>query len=436
MAAAGSLAIPSLSAQVAVVGEICNTALMKDVLTHLSSDEQKFSYFAQVDSQTYSQLKSQVDASASVPIPLIGDMIDLIKASATYSQFAENRSAYFKRVGYWQDSDREIRDITVVTSPIAYVAWSNCIEAFTRNNQSVAAWKDQEDSTTVHVQIRNGTLTDMSLSTVDLINGKVQGQRPGKAFKDGTLVHAGGTLAILIRRSGQGVLKLAVLSRPQYSIPVIISQWGAVPQTSMSGVLRLTFEKSELQDRGDKRGDTWPTPDLHDVDCHQQPCMGRYQGATGVLWLTADANLQLRNPRLKCDVDNQGACGWANDEATARCEVAQGGTRASCAVTTGSRSHRDVIVANQFEVVSRPSPAPAQPILLFGGSQFELIVPTNALSAIFEYRIAHNTGSLKPGDAASPEGALALVGHADAGDATHYMYRVLTPPKTVGYTSP
>jgi hypothetical protein len=324
----------------------------------------------------------------------------------------------------------------VVTSPIAYVAWSKCIEALTRNTQTVAAWKDQEDSTTVHVQIRNGTLTDMSLSTADLINGRVQGQRAGKAFKDGTVIHAGGTLEILIRRAGSGVLKLAVRSRPQYSIPVIVSQWGMVPRSNMSGVLRLTFETSELEDRGDKRGGIWDTPDLHNQDCHQQPCMGRYQGATSVLWVTADPKYQLRNVRLKCDIDNQGACGWANDEATARCAVAQGGTQASCAVTTGSRNHRDVIIANQYELVSKASPAAAQPILLYGGSQFELVVPTNALSAIFEYRTANGSGSLRPGDAASPDGTVALVGHADAGDATHYMYRVLVPTKTANYDGP
>src|SRR5215472_3920963 len=86
--------------------ETCRPALMKDILSTVSTDQQRYSYFSQIDEKTFEQLK--IDASASASIPLLGDMLGIIKASANYSQFVEKRREYFQRIGYTQDINREL----------------------------------------------------------------------------------------------------------------------------------------------------------------------------------------------------------------------------------------------------------------------------------------------------------------------------------------
>jgi hypothetical protein len=407
--------------------ETCQAALMKDVLSYMSTDQQKYSYFAQIDERTFDQLKIDANAEVGVPIPLLGDMVDVIKASASYSQFVQKRREYFQRVGYTQDVNREVRDVRVVTSPVAYAAWSQCIQVFAANSHSVAIWKDQEDAATVHVQIRNNTPVRLRLVSI-LLNGSVPGVLAGKAFADQTVLNAGGTRSLLIQRGGSGPLKLSIETNPQFPGLFVESEWGA-PPPRLSATLELTYQTTSLEDRGERRGDTWPTPELHEVPCRNDPCTGdrKWQLATGTLHVHASAGRRLRNPRLQCDVDNRGACAWGNDQANARCYVEQGETHALCTTTTGSRAHRDVIIADEYEIVSHAQPAPPQPVLLFSGSQFTLRVPANAASAVVRYQTPAGVGTMKVGEQASSDGVLVFIGRTDAADAAYFTYRLMAP---------
>ena len=412
--------VPALLAE-DTAAETCRPALMKDISSTMSTDQQHYSYISQIDEKTFQQLKTDAGASLSIPI-----LDDLVKASASYSQFVEKRREYFQRIGYTNDSNRETRDVQIVTSPLAYTSWSQCVLAFAADKRTVVIYKDQEDNATVHVVLKNGAPVPVKLYS-DLVNGRVTDQTPGKAFKDGTLLRPGGTLAVLVQREGSDPLKLSINTNPQFAGLLVDSQWGSPPSNSYTGSLKMTFQASHEEDRGQKRGDTWQTPELGNQHCGHDPCTndhGHWQLAYGTLWVTAGSGRRLRNPHVVCDVDNQGSCGWANEAANARCIVEEGGGRASCTVTTGSRSHRIVILANEYEIVLNPAPSTEQPFVMFRGSQFSLRVPTNAKSEVFEYRNPEGSGSLRPGDQYSSDGRIVLLGHVDQPDAFYYTYRL------------
>lgn len=417
---------PAESAAPESPGEACRPALFKDVLSYISNDQQRFSYFSQIEEKTFERMKAETSAHAAIPLIRLGDMVDILKASANYKQFSEKRREYFQRVGYTQDNAREVRDLQIVTSPVEYRAWARCMEAFAKDRQTVVIYKNQEDSKAVHVVIRNGTPVTVKLWS-DLLNARVSSQDKGKAFKDGTHLEAGGSLPILLQRNGMEALKLSIRTDPAFSGLFIESEWGSVQKSKLKGTLQIAFGSSRIEDRGQKRGDTWDTPDLHDKKCGQAPCTrdSKWQMANGTLRIIAAQGRKLRNPRVICDADNQGACAWANEAATAKCTVEEGGNRASCAVTTGSRSHRIVIVADEYEIiVENNSRIVEQPVLLFEGSQFTLRVPNKAKGAILEYQTPSGSGALKPGEQSSFEGRIVLLGRSDAPEASYFTYRV------------
>jgi hypothetical protein len=403
-------------------GETCKPALMKDILSMMSTDQQKYSFFSQIDERSYEQLKS--DMSAGISIPIVGDMLGLLTGSANYSQFTERRREFFQRIGYNQETARELRDLRVVTSPVAYQAWSRCMEAFARERQALVIFKDREDANTVHVRIRNSLPVDVKLYS-DLLNGRVTGQAEGKAFRDGVKLNAAGTRPVLIQRVGAEPLKLSIRTNPPIDGLFIDSEWSTAPSGQLRGALTLAFESTHLEERGQKRGDTWITPDLHERRCRAQPCAGIWQLAhSPALTVTAAAGRKVRNPRIICDVDNRGACAWANEAANARCTVEEGGRRALCTATTGSRSHRIVAIADEYELVVDQTPPTEMPVLLFSGGQFQLRVPTHAKTAHFDYQTPEGSGGFTPGDPASPDGRFVLIGHEDTLEARYFTYRM------------
>jgi hypothetical protein len=102
--------------------------------------------------------------------------------------------------------------------------------------------------------------------------------------------------------------------------------------------------------------------------------------------------------------------------------VEDGAARASCTVTTGSRSHRIVILADEYEIVTNPAPATEQSFLLFGGSQFQLRVPIDSQSAHFDYQDPQGNSGFTPGDQSSPDGKIVLLSLEAKPDAKYYTY--------------
>jgi hypothetical protein len=294
--------------EVQSIGEACRPALMKDVLQYVSTNQQRYSYFAQIDEKTFHQLRIDAEAGASVPIPLIGEMVEMIRASASYTQFVEKRREYLQRVGYSSDSAREVRDLRIVTSPVAYSSWTKCIESLAAERRTLAVWKVQEDESTVQVRIVNRTPVTVRLTTQDLLNATVSGQQQGKVFKDRTPLGPNGTMGVLLQRAGRGGLRLSINSDPPFDNLFVESEWAQAPTRRLSGQLRLTLASSRVEERGPKRGQSWTSPNLHNKKCEREPCSsdGKWQLSKNTITVAADGGLYLKNPRSECDDNPEG----------------------------------------------------------------------------------------------------------------------------------
>ncbi len=418
------LGVPSSDPQ----SDPCRHALQKDLLSIMSTDQQHFSYFSQIDEKTFEQLKVDINTNVAVPIPLPSEMVAIIKASASFSEFQEKRHTYFQQVGYVQDSTREVRILQTTTSPIAYIAWSECIKTLAAEKHILVMYKDFEDESTVHVKIHNGTVIPVKMQS-DLLHATVSGQAAGKAFKDNTTITANGTLSILLKRADKHDLKFSITAKPAVDGELFITSiWGKIEKSKLTGTLKVIMSSSRIEDRGAIFGDITTTPELHNKGCDHAPCTGdgKYQLASGAATIDAQPGKKLRSPGMVCHQDSTpgGGCGWANEEGNAHCVVAEGGYHAACSYLTGSRKHWIKMHANQYEIVSTEAPPSDQPIILFEGGEFILRVPTQAKSAIFEYKTPTGRGTLKPGDQSSPDGHIILLGQTSASDATYYTYRV------------
>jgi hypothetical protein len=419
VAAACLLAAAALQAQPATGDSNdqcgCNPALAKDVLTSMNSEQLKYSYFSEITENTFTQIKH--DASASASIPLLPDMISILKASASYSDFQENRRLYFAKIGYSVDAQREQRDVQVVTSPIAYSSWTQCKLNCTETG--VYAFKTKEDATTVYVTIRNNTATPIKI-TAYLQHLKAVSALP-------TRLGANGTRSVTLARTGnKGTTSSITLNTdPAYDPPPVTSVWGDAPPAGLTGTLKLTTPLTHREDRGKVDGPKFTTPNYDNVGYDPQKCSVRFDrwcGGSTVLYVSAEQpTWHLDSPTLSCD--QTGACTWGADTFTATCHVLQPDNQAMCDAKFASGVHVDWAEARQYEIVSNPTIAD-QPVLLFSQSQFVLKVPTDATSAIFQYQLpGGGTGTITPGDAASSDGALILLGHNDATDGKYYTYR-------------
>jgi hypothetical protein len=406
------------------MGEACRPALMKDYTSTIRSDQQKISWFLSIDESTYEKIKHEAGFKVGLPIPVVGDIIGMVDASANYADFAEKRTEYLKKEGYVSDSFREERDLRIVTSPVAYSAWSKCIEAFARQSKAVTLYKDQEDAQTVRVMILNGTPAQIRV-TSELINGSVSGQRAGKAFRDGKKIDGGGAFPVLIRRNaGDGKLKLSISALPMWDIPPVESEWSSTPKEQLRGTLKVKLPDPKPQDRGNNLGETKTWPDMHN-----EKCKGRPVCSNDGKWLATEQTLNVGVAKPEYLLEAvwyecvNGACEW-NAGQRKECRIADGRKTGSCTIVAGSAATTYRIWGKQIEYDKTVLDAPPVPILLFGkNQQFTLTVPKKATSAVFEYSNDAGTGALTPGDATSGDGRIVLVSNGDGNESSIYTYR-------------
>lgn len=127
--------------------QVCNAALAKDITTTFHSQQEDLDFLKIIDKETYNAAKEKGSFGASVPIA-----DDLLKISANWDNFQENRSKYLEVVKYVSHSEAQDFRHFEVTSPIAYQAWTTCVLAYARQGTGFYAWKQQEVKDNIVVQ--------------------------------------------------------------------------------------------------------------------------------------------------------------------------------------------------------------------------------------------------------------------------------------------
>ena len=217
---------------------------------------------------------------------------------------------------------------------------------------------------------------------------------------------------------------LSIATKPQVGALFIKSEWGSAPEIYFDGTLNLTFVKSQIQDRGAKRGPPWTTPNLDGVKCRRSPCTtggnNQFQLARNTIWVNADPGYQLKEPRRRCSGEG---CRWSGSLRRHSCRVEAGNARAGCSVVEGSHRHSVRVEARQYQIVSIDRKE-AKPVLVFEPeSQFVLEVPT-AATAVLTYELAGGDGgSLTPGKQ-SGDGRIVLLQENRTPDTIYYTYQL------------
>jgi hypothetical protein len=128
----------------------CNPALAKDIVTKVNTQEQDLDFISVVNEETFNQAKKEGTFGASVPLA-----DDLLRISGTWKQFDENRRKYFQSIKYTSHYHQAEFQHLEVTSPLAYPAWTACVQALTLSNASggLYMWKDKDDDNSMVVMI-------------------------------------------------------------------------------------------------------------------------------------------------------------------------------------------------------------------------------------------------------------------------------------------
>jgi hypothetical protein len=124
---------------------ICNAALAKDLTTTISTREQDLDFLKLVDLRTFTEAHDKGSFGASLPI---SDVI--LKMSADWDNFRQNRSSYFEKIGYKSHSAASDYQHFEITSPVAYTEWGKCIQNLAgRSKEGLFVWKVKDDENTV-----------------------------------------------------------------------------------------------------------------------------------------------------------------------------------------------------------------------------------------------------------------------------------------------
>jgi hypothetical protein len=157
---------------------ICNAALAKDVTTSIKTQEQDLDFISVVDKRTFEQSKTSNSFGASVPLA-----DDLLRISDDWTQFQEKRTSYFHAINYrahYEEGDYQHFEIT---SPLAYPAWTQCIETLTASNSAsggLYTWKaeDKQDSVLVNIYYKVPEIAKKKYKYVSLTGETKVGTSP------------------------------------------------------------------------------------------------------------------------------------------------------------------------------------------------------------------------------------------------------------------
>lgn len=400
-----------------IINESCGAALNKDIISHIKTDRQMLSYLSQIDEKTYSFIKKDAGISTSIPLPFFGNVVELIKGSANYSEFNEKKNEYLKNIKYKSDIESETNDLQIVNSKLSYDAWIKCVDALTRDKKIISMIKEKEDSESVYVVIRNQTAVSVSLTTETLMNATVSGQEDGKAFKDGTILNAGGEIGLILKRKKDGYLKLSVNCDPAINALYIESIWGDADKIKLSGKLVQTSKQSnETITEKSKTGDILKTKNQHEKKCGDDYCYNENK-----IYLYAAPGAKLRNPSIKC---NDSGCNWSSFKYKKynSCVLEKNATVAKCNYRSGSHSHSAWVVAEEYKITESIITSAPTYTVMTNETQISIRVSKSSTGAIFEYNTPKGASSLVPGDKYSADRYLVLTGTSVAVDATYYTY--------------
>ena len=221
------LFVPSVFGQTTSTANCgCNATLTKDIFSNVRTDKQQYAFLSRIDKETFDELKR--GGGATISIPIVKGLID---ASANYDEFRQKRERYFQEISYQSNSELEIRELQIVTSPIAYPYWAQCMSHCATNRTGPFAWKDREDENLVVMMVYyHAPPGGGSVRVNSQLDGGSTGAPAGSIFPLNQMISSNETLPVIIRRtpvtpSTPRRAVTAVVSAGGFAAEAIVSEW-------------------------------------------------------------------------------------------------------------------------------------------------------------------------------------------------------------------
>jgi len=421
--------------------ETCNAALNKDLISTVRSDQQQYAYLNRIDKETFEEVKH--DASAGVSIPIVKGLID---ASADYSDFKQRREKFFHEINYTASLDYEERIFQVVTTPIAYAAWSKCMSDFAKTQIGFYVWKseDRPDVMVVNYRWTSPPTVTSAKAISEVTGGKVKGAAAGQLFPARKKFGPNEEGTIQVHRNPGAKTLLVTMRADGYSAPPLRSIYEAQPSTIGVAFMKATYDAERLVQSDLTTSNT--SLDRHNKDCPGDgaPCdgTGRWEAAILPLSLDAGQNRILRATRVTCDgmppnvramngmrvgpmtfhFDEayRNVCAYMNlDEAPV-----DGKRTATAKIRTWTRPTYFTLHADVYE--PQPSNKEGEKAVIIPNETFTIRDYPDAKSRVIVARACGIDSPATPGQD-SPDGRLKFVGKAGIGPDTMLVYRYVTP---------
>jgi hypothetical protein len=413
----------------------CSAALAKDVISTISSDRQQYAFLNVIDQRTFEEVKKNSSSGFFAAIPIVGALID---SSSSWNEFQQKRTSYFQQIQYSGSRDQEFQQLQIVTSTVAYPAWSECMRACARNKQGLFAWKTSEDRDSVLLIIYYHGAPGARRARVDsaVLGGSVDGAPSGRVFPRGATIENNGSLPAIIKRSANATIK-ATFAVAGYAADPILSE---ISQSGSSSVAKLKLERPAVVETpvGPLCQISEYSADRHEADCPRGgPCSpGNQWGAAQTsVTLTATPGHFLRNARFeRCwgrvfsfnppqlrDVEGRGECAFTQVDSIT---FGAGEKTVTGVFRSWSRPIKRGFCADHIRRDEQAAQEVRDVRVPGTGKSFVFEVPIGFTSARLEYHIDGKQGILSAGDKRSADGVLTLVTKISGQGATAYQYEI------------
>ena len=440
-----SVFIAALGLQNIQVNAQCNTcdiALAKDYMQYALTTQQQLNVLKVLDQQTFEELHKSGNSSGSLGISLLDIIGATISGSNDWNEFQQKRQKLFDLNSYNYSEAQAQSELRIVTNPIAYKYWSDCITKCYDNQPNttkVYAYVTNADKDYIFIKVKyqaNQISSPEVKCRITIDNGAAlnedapkQRVRYEKSIK--FKLQRQGDIGFTIKRVQNEENTVISISAEGADVFHEISKYQPpVLERKITGTLNYSYEQV-VNEKVTSTTKTIRSPDLHNIksgdkECRQRGGFGRgeYCAANNTITLpTLNDNEYYTNFSSVFPVlDNDGGCGWSMNVGLApRSNISTDKTNASITFTTGSRDctwgWSADIYQKQINIVPQNSPIEIKK------NYFVVHVPDKAKagSASILITIDGNSHIVKPGED-HPDKGIRFINSTTDGTNTNYEY--------------
>ncbi|RNI22602.1 hypothetical protein [Rufibacter latericius] len=425
----------------------CDIALNKDRIQITQTENQIKTFLSILSKENYEQYKSS--GGFKLGIPIVDDMISL---SADWSDFQLKRQAYFSQVDEKWSMNKSHEELRIITSPISYDAWINCIKTCNSDKIGIYGWVEDEAKNDLRIYLKYnpppGATKSLQLvgelhnGTTILSNGKKTAKIVGVIAPNGTKTFT------IIRNPKTGLANFHITAGGYKGFSYNSTFINLPPSRNAKATLVLDKPEIKLIEVGPKCV-YLSTPELHEKGCNGCAVPfgdGQNEGANNTMYLKVDGDDRiLKNvvapvcegaaPQVRGMVEKSRgriknliqdlikeldkSCAFVENM---NYVVGQDGKTAVATFKSSSRSTYWRFCGTEYIVQKLPKPEEIN-LGEIKAQSFTFKVPSDCTGAILNLKIGNNDYAINVGES-RPDVNINLKAKIPSQNSTTYEYRL------------